>query len=43
MVKGVFILKSYLDALVCFSGPMGFAGEKAATASSSTERVIDQT
>ncbi|MFZ1746729.1 MAG: BON domain-containing protein [Nitrospirales bacterium] len=43
MVKGVYILKSHLDAIVCFSGPMGFAGEKTATASSSTERVTDQT
>ena len=29
MVKGVFLLKSYLDTLVCFSGPMDFAGKKA--------------
>lgn len=43
MLKGVFILKSHLDAIVCFSGPLNITGEKTATASSSAERVIHQT
>ncbi len=43
MVKGVYILKSHLDAIVCLSGPGGFAGEKTATVSSPAERIIDQT
>jgi hyperosmotically inducible periplasmic protein len=42
MLKGVYILKSHLDAIVSFSGPMGFAGEKTATASSSTKRDTNQ-
>ena len=42
MVKGVYILKSHLDAIVCFSGPMGFAGEKTAPAFSSAEEATDQ-
>ncbi|MEO8328012.1 MAG: hypothetical protein ABI618_19365, partial [Nitrospirota bacterium] len=43
MVKGVYILKSHLDAIVCLSKPMVFAGKKTATPSSPTERLIDQT
>lgn len=43
MVKGVYILKSHLDAIVCLSGSVGFAGEKTATVSSPAERIIDQT
>ena len=42
MVKGVYILKSHLDAIVCFSEPMGFAGENTAPAFSSTEEATDQ-
>lgn len=43
MVKGVYILKSHLDAIVCLSGSVGFAGEKTATGSSPAERIIDHT
>ncbi|MCA9451340.1 MAG: BON domain-containing protein [Nitrospiraceae bacterium] len=43
MVKGIYILKSHLDAIVCLSGPMDFAGEKTAPAFSSTEGAIDHT
>lgn len=43
MVKGVYILKSHLNAIVCLSGPMIFSGEKAPSVSSPTEQVIDQT
>lgn len=42
MVKGVYILKSHLNAIVCHSRPMRFAREKPATVSSPTERIIDQ-
>lgn len=43
MVKGVYILKSHLDAIVCLSDLMAFAGKKTATPSSAAERLIDQT
>lgn len=43
MVKGVYILTSHVDAIMDGSRPMGFAGEKNATASSATDRIIDQT
>jgi osmotically-inducible protein OsmY len=43
MVKGVYILKSHLNAIVCLSEPRVFAGEKIATLSSPTEGVINQT
>ncbi|GJL67967.1 MAG: hypothetical protein NPIRA06_06020 [Nitrospirales bacterium] len=43
MVKGVFILKSHLNPLVCLSKTMGFSGEKSATVSLPAERGIDQT
>ncbi len=43
MVKGVYILKSHLDAIVCLSGSVGFVGEKTATVSSPAERIIDRT
>lgn len=43
MVKGVYILKSHLDAIVCLSSPMGLTGEKPATVPSPAELIIDRT
>ncbi|MDR4482744.1 MAG: BON domain-containing protein [Nitrospirales bacterium] len=43
MVKGVYILKSHLDAIVSLLGSAGFPDEKATTVSWMAEQVSDQT
>ena len=43
MVKGVYILRSHLDAIVSLSGSAGFPDEKPTTVSWMAEQVSDQT